>query len=1226
MNDFLKTPQQYIDKYSNELKKDLELYGLQINHFGFIGFILNMMGHGRFDSSFYYEHLFKEAFVASSDIDENLNLHASIFNYYPNFSIPAKAFGFLEFDFRALPDLPKNAIKREVYFGIDTQQTQFIVGNYPFTLESKYTFYQDHQEIKTIIQSKNGLIQHIPSTSTNIRVPLKEAYQYDSFQVFVRIPNYAFHSFYEYIFELEKPYLSNIKIEVKQLDSPDYVEFEYKNVKFLENESSQVAFLKKLSALKFQLEFGNGIRGLWVPNADARITIYQTNGNAGNLSRKQTVYTQEKQLSFEVTNNTNIRLVTYFDNGEIQSSFVPSTYVKIIFDHAEGGKDTSTGDFLREEIIEHIQSRINLINKIDFTNLYKKYGLSKEFRFIFKKLMILDNTFYLYHALRDEYMNIIRSTNVTIKKLLYSYKKDFEINFEMLHTTEGTLEPGSYSYKIHAIDRYGQIKTSFVNIILRDPHNTINFNWESQSNNLYYRIVGRSFTPQGEDPIAYYHNLFNQEWETRLSRFTDTGDFDFPELNFTNLELINDSMSQLKQGHYKYYISALTEHGYSKLSDIIETNIISDNQTIIKLTWNQISEISEYRITRINPDNSIVYWNVHDVNEFTDLNRQYQYPMIYDNSTVYNIQAETYQDENGTLEPGEYVYRIASSDRFGRGEVSYVGVNLHYPHNAIKLTWDIVPDAQVYYIYGRTYNNYIYTWESYNTEFYDIGNENIEIENIELELDYNTNSQLENYIYKYRIGGKTKTGYTKLSDVINVNITDSENVVKLKWDQPLNVFRYRVFREDEDGKIIYWDTYESQFTDINLNPHFVNVGTIDQDPIIGDNFVIYDFVYKPRFNIQVGLNNLEVISPFIYKYNHFMKQYDGYFMYENMITYFNKFETVDYNYIPPSIHLNIVYDHEINRTIIYIRSHQDITEHDFYIDIIPKDIIEQKMTFIDENTHMYQIYGLLEGDIQLKIQEYYIDEETNLKNIKFYAETNTFQHVVNIKDQLVLFRFLFRNEEHVVSIPCMSNLSYESNPNFYLDRIYNYMVSTNLKGNRMQTDHVQFRFLETLSLDQYFVERTFKHGHSHYHNYNILLPLKINVEVKVDNYLIGEHKIDLFEEEKKMLLEIAQYLQENASGVDLKFYRSQIIDLLHENERPWIKSVEVELKDSNGLNLNRGLETLHEDDIWKNIVDDRLQENWHNLETPEYRKLRSLQYNPVFWFWDLDDINLRIKG
>ena len=1327
MDNFLKLPEEYIKKYSDDIKKDLELYGLQINHFGFIGFLLNMMGWGRYDSSQYYEHLFREAFVATSDIDENLTLHGSIFNYQPSFSVPAKAFGFLEFDFDSVTKFPDNAVKREVYFGLDNQLNQFYVEKYPFLIESQYVFYQDRNEVKTIVIGEKGSIQHIPSTINKIKVPLVDTYQYDVFNQEISLSNYSFHSHHSHVVELDKPFLAKLKVEIKQLDKTDFEEFEHHTVKFLSNESSKHVFFKRLSALRFLIEFGNGIRGLWVPNSEAKFTVYQTFGQAGNLVTKQNAYTQDKQEKYNTKSNVNIRMITTYEDYTTQTHFIPSNYVKILFEHSEGGKDTLTGEYLREDTIKHIQSRHNLINQIDFNNLYYRFGIDKDFRFIFKKIKPLDNTFYLYHALRDDYMQIIHTTNHTVNKLLYSYNYQFRVNYELIDDLDSTIifnptEPTVFSYKIIATDRYNQTKKSYITFTVPAGivNKSIRLTWEPQPDNSYYRIFGRQT------------NNYIHEWETRCALFTDVGNIPFDIILTSSID--DDEISNLSIGTYLYHVSALTETGYSNLSNSRSETITSTNKKII-LNWTDVG-VTEYRIFRKNPDNTVVYWNVCE-NYFIDLDRHQVYYQIVDNSKVFNINSITWEDPNGHLEPGEYLYRIASSDRFGRSEVSYVSVVLAAPHNTIKLYWDNVPNAEVYLIYGRTYNRYIYNFESYDTHFIDYGNIQIDLLDVTYNYELHEDSELSGQ-YFYYIQGLTRNGYTNYTNRQEVLMDDTYNTVKISWDLHNECYRYRVFREDIDGKLVYWDIFESSFNDMGINDNYIDVGTIDQDPIIGDNFIAYPIVYKPRFNIKAindnqvtnilfnqintesgilpngnyiyrmqanikngylkisdnqevllslpnntinitwkevvdvekymifrehngiihytetitnsytdqnnidkilidqtnshdyynkNILNREVISPFIYKYNEFMKQYDGYFMYENMVKYFNKFQTIDYNYIPPSIHLNIVYYNDINKTVIYLKSHQDITNHDFYITILNKDIDNKLLTPIDQNNHIYILDNILDGNIQIKIEEYYFDIDKN-KDFKFIAETDNIQHMVRIKDQLVLFRYILPHKEYIPSIPCMSYEKYSDNPNLYLENIYNMMVSAdaNLKGNRMQTDHVQFRFLETLYLEKYYTERALKHGFDFYHTYNIMLPLKMSIVIKTDTFLVNQYNINLLDEEKKILLEIAQYLQTTALGVDMQFYRSQIVDLIHENKRDWVKSVEVDLFDSLGHNLNKGLETFHEDDIWENIIDDRPLENWYNLVSVQDRKIKSLKYNPVFWHWDLDNLQIQFKS
>ena len=99
----LKTPEQFITYYHEQLKTDLDNYDIQLNKLGIIGYYLNILGWTQYDIKQYYNYLFNESFVATADQNENLYLHASIYNYVPTFAIPSTAEGTFSFDFAEIP-------------------------------------------------------------------------------------------------------------------------------------------------------------------------------------------------------------------------------------------------------------------------------------------------------------------------------------------------------------------------------------------------------------------------------------------------------------------------------------------------------------------------------------------------------------------------------------------------------------------------------------------------------------------------------------------------------------------------------------------------------------------------------------------------------------------------------------------------------------------------------------------------------------------------------------------------------------------------------------------------------------------------------------------------------------------------------------------------------------------------------------------------------------------
>lgn len=587
MTQILKTPNEYIDYYSDKLKEDLKLYDLNVNYYGFIGYIMNILGWTRFDSVQYYDYLFKEAFIATADKDENLNLHGSIFQFFPTLSTPAKGVGKVVFDFNNLIQFDSNTmIKREVYFGNDSNLF-FDIDKYRFFINAKYIFYQDENETKTIVTTDNN-IQHIPAFNDRIEVDLINTYQYDLVEIDFSLPHYNFGEYYVYNLNIQKPFISNFNIQIKESDKNEFEQYDFSFVKFSSSGNSKTVFLKKSSSTNFILEFGSGLHGNWIPKSDVKLVLSQTYGYTGNLS------TTVKNIKL----NTQNTVITYYKNGNIQKDIINNLAV-INFEKSEFGLDAKSGPALREEIIQHIQTRNNLINNIDFSNLYSKKFNINDFKFNFRKINPIDNTFYLYNAFRNEYMNIIPSSNKMIKTLNYNSVSSFSnLKIESIFHEDGNLIYGTeYVYLMAIGDFFGRSKTISIGMTITDSsHNAIKITWDDHSH--ITKIFGRS------DEFYIY------EWSLSNNVFIDIGNNN-TFINNLNINIQNDSLSKLPIDIYEYKIQAVFANNiYTELQTFSQISITEPSS--ITLHWsNNLSNVLYYRIFR-KSSSTITMWTVVD--------------------------------------------------------------------------------------------------------------------------------------------------------------------------------------------------------------------------------------------------------------------------------------------------------------------------------------------------------------------------------------------------------------------------------------------------------------------------------------------------------------------------------------------------------------------------------------------------------------------------------------
>jgi hypothetical protein len=442
-----RSPSEFIDYYSETLKQELGVYDLQINKLGFIGFLLNLLGHTNYDAKQYYDSLFKEAFVATSQETENLYFHASTYGYLPTFANPSFAFGDVVFDFALLPNMLPGVIKREVVLGGSDNTISFEVDGYKFVTDSKYKFVQTLEGYSSIVTSIEGKVIQLPSASAEIKAPFQNVSQYDKSTFSFTLPNYSFGTYYPYIVEIDDGHISDIRVWVKSKNVASDLSEEYKvsYVKYFEESFSKTVFLRKLTSRKFVVEFGSGIRGAFVPAADVKIELSVTKGDKGNISKEVVI-----------PPSSYITTINYYDaaNGnriETLPAQSASKFIKMMFQYSENGTDPLDGDALRNDVINHIQSYDMLVSERDFYNITQKY--MKDFKFLFKKSDISINTFYLCRSFRDKYQLVCPTINHTVKKIDSAFTVN-NLSESILNDSDGLIEPGTFDYIIVPSDGF----------------------------------------------------------------------------------------------------------------------------------------------------------------------------------------------------------------------------------------------------------------------------------------------------------------------------------------------------------------------------------------------------------------------------------------------------------------------------------------------------------------------------------------------------------------------------------------------------------------------------------------------------------------------------------------------------------------------------------------------------------------------------------------------------
>ncbi len=407
----LTTPNEYIDYYYNQLKDHYAARNLQISKNGFIGFMLNVLGFSQYDIKYYFDTLFREAFLATADNDDNLKLHASIYGYSTKTISPSSLVGSLTFFIDNLP------LSSTLVDSIVIKNLKLVIGGIPFNMDSVYRITNGVCEIT----KSDGQIIHVPYDSTTGKLSLIGFNQYEIEELEFTLPYYVYGTHYQKIIQLGilDSSIYDISCKVKEQDSETYTNYSISTVKYYSGSNDEVIFNRELINNQLIFEFGSGINGKYIPESVVSFVLKYTRGFSGNILNNKT-----SPISGDI-------FIFNESNDQIYSGNV-SNLITVDIDYAVGGVDNLGQEDLRDAIIDYIQSRNNLISETDFYNILSKH--LTDFILLFKKINIVDNTIYAFVPFKDKYLLPIKSTSFSIQNIIFNprnkpivYKPEFSI-------------------------------------------------------------------------------------------------------------------------------------------------------------------------------------------------------------------------------------------------------------------------------------------------------------------------------------------------------------------------------------------------------------------------------------------------------------------------------------------------------------------------------------------------------------------------------------------------------------------------------------------------------------------------------------------------------------------------------------------------------------------------------------------------------------------------------
>lgn len=449
--------------------------------------------------------------------------------------------------------------------------------------------------------------------------------------------------------------------------------------------------------------------------------------------------------------------------------------------------------------------------------------------------------------------------------------------------------------------------------------------------------------------------------------------------------------------------------------------------------------------------------------------------------------------------------------------------------------------------------------------------------------------------------------------VIDFDIPFEDNAVQLSWDEYLDTNYYIIIAYNGVYSRYFW-SYEPFFLDYGQDSNFRNT-FISQAETDLTYFDWKDsYIFFPEFEI----NSRTYKSPFVFKYDKYFKWFIGHLFYDNFIMLFSNTREILSGHVTPHFQLQVLYDYEYMSTIFYLKSAQASEDYIPLITVTNTNIVDQKMTRVDENTFSIEYsnneYGILVDSVTVKIEIYYATEDDQINTsigMLSRSETSQFHQMQKIDDQMKLLTYIAENDdEYLLSIPLIEKEKY-LNDQANIDMLLLSDISqNNVEGRRFPGDEVQFRFLNTDVIYNLNLKNSIKQNY----DFDLKLPLRLFINITYDSQYIDSNLVNLPKERDDLYLKIADLLQNKYSGNMIKYYDSQLIDFIHSN-RPFIKRVQVEVKDSDDNLISDGIESYEEEEIMRNL---------QNIvyERADLSKIDILNYFPHYFHWDVNDIQI----
>lgn len=388
-----------------------------------------------------------------------------------------------------------------------------------------------------------------------------------------------------------------------------------------------------------------------------------------------------------------------------------------------------------------------------------------------------------------------------------------------------------------------------------------------------------------------------------------------------------------------------------------------------------------------------------------------------------------------------------------------------------KLTIELGSGINGNYVPGATIKIVVYKTKG---DLGNIGSQELKVTsgNIQI-LDYSSDGSLVNQLINP----------AKISDVLTTNISKGSGGKNpsqgkelrnelISYIQSRNNFcsetdyRQILTEHFNDFEVIFKKTKISEnifyvyqyFKDKYQNPIYTKTVSVLETDFTSE--ILDNNIYYPEFDFE----GETFLSPFLYTYDSLLNVYKGYIVkkeptfYSTGVTIVDPINTLD---VPPLVFIQLEYN--VNTTTIYVKSYQDISDYKFTINIPTLELSDVILvTSVEENTLEYNYTGTIIDTVDISIDIY-----SNLDIHIFSVLFEEVQQVVDISDILNLKTYTKSSDQnkYIVNLPVIHKDTYFTDEEYYLDKITGILSELDIKQNRMISDEIQVRLLNTYNID-----------------------------------------------------------------------------------------------------------------------------------------------------------------